>query len=99
MSLQFVSKILIRRINPCMHVSAARASHLKPGWRRPMPVLVRINGKPRTPWRINMMPRGEGGFYLYLHGDVRQAAGAKVGDRVTVELRFDVAYRNGPMHP
>jgi hypothetical protein len=72
---------------------------LQPGWRKPMPVQVRINGRPKLPWRINMMPVGDGGFYLYLHGDVREASGAKVGDRVAVELRFDAAYRRGPMHP
>jgi len=59
---------------------------------------VRINGKPAEPWRINMMPVGDGSFYLYLHGDVRRASGTKVGDRVAVELRFDATYRNGPQH-
>ena len=46
-----------------------------------------------------MMPTGTGAFYLYLHGDVRKASRTKVGDRVDVEVAFDVAYRNGPMHP
>jgi len=63
-----------------------------------LPVLVRINGKPRTAWRINMMPTGDGGFYLYLHGDIRKTSATKVGDRVAVEVRFDATYRNGPMH-
>ena len=61
-----------------------------------MPVRVRINGKPRVPWRINMMPAGHGAFYLYLHGTVREASKTKVGDRVDVELAFDTAYRGGP---
>jgi hypothetical protein len=64
-----------------------------------MPVLVRLNGLPRTPWRINMMPAGNGDFYLYLHGIIRAASGTKVGDSVAVELRFDGRYRGGPMHP
>ena len=98
--LRFTSVIKIRDdINPYILVTPAQAKTLKPGWRRPLPVLVRINGKPAVPWRINMMPVGDGSFYLYLHGDVRRASSTKVGDRVEVELRFDAGYRNGPLHP
>ena len=64
-----------------------------------MPVRVRINGQPRTPWRVNMMPAGNGGFYLYLHGDILKTSATNVGDRVKVGVWFDLAYRNGPMHP
>jgi len=85
--------------NPYVLMSAARAKALKEGWRKPMPVLVQINGKPDKPWRINMMPIGDGSFYLYLHGDVRKASKTKVGDKVTVNVSFDDKYRNGPMHP
>ena len=96
----FPAVVKIRGINPYVDVSAWRAGQLRRNWRKPMPVLVRINGKPaRKPWRINMMPAGNGGFYLYLHDSVRQASGTRVGDRVTVELDFDHAYRNGPLHP
>src|SRR5262249_19450806 len=98
MKFQFTSTILIRGINPYVPVSAAQAADLQPRWRKPMPVLIRINGNPRVPWRINMMPRGDGGFYLYLHGDVRKASKTKVGDRVTVEISFDAHYRGGPLH-
>ena len=98
MALRFNSTILIRGINPYVPVSAARAGKLRPAWRKPMPVLVRINGKPRSGWRINMMPRGDGGYYLYLHGEVREASGTKVGDRVTVEISFDEDYQGGPLH-
>ena len=99
-SLFFPAVVKIRGINPYVDVSARRAGQLRRNWRKPMPVLVRINGKPaRKPWRINMMPAGNGGFYLYLHDSVRQASGTRVGDRVTVELDFDHAYRNGPLHP
>ena len=45
------------------------------------------------------MPVGDGTFYLYLHGEVRKASKTKVGDRVKVQVSFDSAYRNGPMHP
>jgi hypothetical protein len=80
-------------------VSARRASAIKPGWRKPLPVLVRINGEPAEAWRINMMPAGDGSFYLYLHGDIRKASGTAVGDRVRVEIEFDASYQNGPQHP
>jgi hypothetical protein len=95
----FTARIRIRGINPFILVNASRANAIKPGWRKPLPVLVRINGKPENAWRINMMPVGNGNFYLYLHGDLRMASGTKVGDRVQVEIDFDAQYRNGPQHP
>jgi len=98
-TLSFTAVIKIRGVNPFIRLSAVRANALKPGWRKPLPVLVRINGKPAKAWRINMMPIGDGSFYLYLHGDVRKASGAVVGDRVRVEIDFDPSYRNGPQHP
>lgn len=97
--LEFRAVMLQRGINPFVPVSAARAATLRPGWRKALPVLVRIDGKPREPWRISMMPAGDGGFYLYLHGQVREASGTKVGDRVRVELRFDERYKGGPQGP
>ena len=95
----FPGIVKIRGINPYVDVSARRAGRIRRNWRKPMPVLVRVNGKPvRKPWRINMMPAGNGSFYLYLHSSVREASGTRVGDRVMVELDFDHAYRNGPLH-
>jgi hypothetical protein len=83
-TISFTAIIEIRNINPFILVSALRANAIKPGWRKPLPVLVlvRINGKPADAWRINMMPAGDGSFYLYLHGDLRKASGTAVGDRV-----------------
>jgi Bacteriocin-protection, YdeI or OmpD-Associated/Domain of unknown function (DUF1905) len=92
----FTATIKIRGINPYVLVSAQRANAIKPGWRKPLPVLVRINGKPEQAWRINMMPVGDGSFYLYLHGNVRKASGTAVGDRVRVEITFDASHRSGP---
>jgi hypothetical protein len=97
-TLTFQSVILIIGINPYVLVSAEQAGSLRPRWRRPMPVLVQVNGQPEQPWHINMMPMGNGDFYLYLHGDVRKASNTKVGDRVTVTLGFDSSYINGPQH-
>jgi len=96
--LQFKAVMQIFNGNPYVLVSKIRSAKLKAGWRKPMPVLIRINGKPENAWRINMMPIGDGSFYLYLHGDVRKASRTKVGDRVDVECAFDVEYKNGPMH-
>ncbi len=97
--LTFTGTIQIRGINPYVLVSKAQATQLQPDWRKPMPVLVQINGQPKEPWHINMMPVGNGEFYLYLHEIVRKASGTKVGDRVTVTLKFDNSYKNGPIHP
>jgi hypothetical protein len=95
----FTAAIQIRGINPFILVSARRANAIKPGWRKPLPVPARINGKPEMAWYINMMPAGNGDFYLYLRGGVREASGTAVGDRVRVEIDFDASYRNGPQHP
>ncbi len=97
-TLIFTARIEIVGINPFVLVSARHASELKPEWRKPMPVLVRVNGKPEQPWPINMMPVGDGSFRLYLHETVRKASHTGVGDRVRVELRFNSAYKNGPQH-
>jgi hypothetical protein len=97
--LRFRSVIEINKINPYVMISARRAVRIRKGWRRALPVRVRVNGKPEKTWRINLMPVGDGSFYLYLHGNVRKASGTKMGDAVTVELEFDDEYRTGPAHP
>jgi hypothetical protein len=97
-ALEFKALIQILGINPYVLVDANKASRLKPGWRKPMPVIIQVNYKPDLPWHINLMPVGNGDFYLYLHSDVRKASKTKVGDRVTVHVWFDHTYRNGPSH-
>lgn len=98
MKLHFKTIMQINIGNPYVLVTAAQATKLKKDWHKPMPVLVQINGQPDPAWHINMMPIGDGSFYLYLHGSVRKASKTKVGDLVTVDVDFDKAYRNGPMH-
>jgi len=98
-SLQFTSIIKIRGVNPYILITKEQSEEIKPAWKKPLPVLVRINGKPDMPWHINMMPSGDGSFYLYLHGDIRKASATKVGDKVAVEVGFDSEYINGPQHP
>lgn len=97
-AVDFRATIRVIGVNPYVLVSKRIAERVRTGGRKPMPVLVRINGKPRERWRINMMPRGDGSFYLYLHGRVRKASGTQAGDRVNVRLSFDAAYRGGPAH-
>jgi hypothetical protein len=96
---RFRSVIEIQGVNPFVLVNAHRVARIRKNWRKPLPVRVRVNSQPEKPWRINMMPAGDGSFYLYLHGDVRKASKSKVGDRVTVELEFDDEYQSGPTHP
>jgi len=74
------------RADPFVASSSTPAEALTPGWRRPLPVLVRINDRPEVPWRIDLMLAGNGDFCLYLHEIARKASGTFVGDRVAVEL-------------
>jgi hypothetical protein len=94
--LRFKAEIQIIGINPYVSVSAVRAKKLRTDWRKPMPVLVRVNGEPKKAWKINMMPVGDGSFYLYLHETVRKASKTGVGDKVEVEVEFDCEYKSGP---
>ncbi len=98
-SLRFRARIELNKINPYVLVRAAQVARLKPGWRKPMPVRIQVNGKPAVPWRINLMPVGDGSFFLYLHGQVRKVSGTKVGDVASVRIEFDPDYRGGPADP
>jgi hypothetical protein len=98
-AVRFTQRIRLRGINPYLRVSARHATALKPAWKRPMPVRVTINGRPSPPARVNLMPVGDGTFYLYLNGPIRMASATGVGDRVTACVSFDASYRGGPSHP
>jgi hypothetical protein len=97
--LGFKAAIEIRGVNPYIAINATRAKRLKANWRKPMPVRIQIDGKPDSPWRVNLMPAGDGSFYLYLQGQVRRASNTKVGDVVSVTIEFDPAYKGGPADP
>ncbi len=56
-------------------------------WRYPQ-VVVSVGGRDRA---TTLMRRGGGGFRLFLHDELRSAAGVGEGDRVLVELRVDDA--------
>jgi hypothetical protein len=98
-SFKFSAEIQIQGINPYVLVRKDQAEQIKKDWHKPMPVCIRVNEKPEKAWHINMMPVGNGSFYLYLPGSVRKASDSKVGDVVSVEIYFDKAYKNGPQHP
>jgi hypothetical protein len=70
----FKAVVKIRGINPFVTVRVSEAERLKPGWRKALPVFVRIDGRPKDAWRTNLMPAGDGGFYLYLNGLMRVTA-------------------------
>lgn len=98
LEMKFKGTIELNGINPYVRVPAQTARRLAPGWRKPMPVQIQINGAPQPPWRINLMPRGDGSFYLYLHVSVREASQTQLGDEVNVSITFDESYRSGPQH-
>lgn len=97
--LRLSATIQIRDGNPYVLVDKEQVKKIKLDWKKPIPVLIQVNGKPDDPWHINMIPVGNGDFYLYLHGNVRSASQTKVGDFVDVSISFDSSYHNGPMHP
>lgn len=73
--MNFKAEIKLNGINPYVLVSASRAQRIQAGWKKPMPVLVQVNGKPEQTWGVNMMPVGDGAFYLYLGGRRPQGLG------------------------
>ena len=96
MTLRFRAGIELNGINPYVRVRADQAAKLKSNSRRPMPVRVKIDGKPDAPWRVNLMPVGDGDFYLYLHGSVRKASATSVATWSASRLGFDDEYTGGP---
>ena len=89
--------IKIAGINPYILVDRTEAVAIFAGWKRPLPVYYRLNGG-KNVWRINLMPMGDGAFYLYLDSKVRYATDTKVGDTVDYEVWFDAEYQGGPQH-
>jgi hypothetical protein len=99
MRVRFRAKVGLRGVNPYVLVRPDRARRLRQDWLRPMPLRVRINGEPEVPWTTNMIPAGDGSFFLYLNGVMRTASRTAVGDVLEVELEFDPDYRGGPLQP
>jgi hypothetical protein len=60
---RFTEIVKIRGVNPFIFVFHLRrhpGECHQAGWRKPLPVLLRVNGKPAKAWRINLMPVGDG---------------------------------------
>jgi hypothetical protein len=99
MSVIFTALIRLRGINPYVLVGRAQARSIRSRGRGPLPVLLRLNEMSKPTWRVNMMPSGDGRFYLYLHGGMRRSTQTKVGDRIRIELELDSRYHGGPQQP
>lgn len=96
---QLRAKIEINKVNPYVAIGEEAMTRIRAGWRKPLPVIIRINGLPKAGWKINLMPVGDGSFYLYLNGVIRTESATKVGDLVSIEIEEDENYKNGPIHP
>jgi hypothetical protein len=96
---RFRERIKIKGINPYVLVSHERANVIRQSWRGAMPVTVRLNQQPELGTKTNLIPKGDGSFYLYLNTIMRKAASVGVGDEVVIQLEADPDYRAGPAHP
>ncbi len=75
-------------INPYVDVPVDITAALGgPGY---IPVATTIDGHP---FPANLVPLGKGRYRLFLHGQMRKAAGQDVGDDVTIGLRLDTEPR------
>jgi hypothetical protein len=81
-------------INPYVDVPEAISATLGgPGY---IPVATTIDGHP---FPANLVPLGKGRYRLFLHGQMRKAAGKDVGDTVAIRLRLDTEPRVVPVRP
>src|SRR5258708_19863215 len=94
--LRFRAPIEIDKINPYVRGRPELAVRLRPNWRRPMPVRIQVNGKPDIPLRINLMPVGDGSFFLYLHCQGPKDLGTSLAPLLTLTLESDHTYKPGP---
>jgi hypothetical protein len=91
---RFTATIYKVGINRCVDVPERVTAVLGAG--RAVPVLARV--KQRSV-RTNLVPRGGGLHRLFLDTEMRRAAGADAGDRVTVELELDERSRKAKLPP
>jgi hypothetical protein len=91
---KFIATIGKVGINPYVDVPEAISAALGgPGY---IPVAATIDGHP---FPANLVPLGKGRYRLFLHGEMRRAAGKDVGDGVTIGLRLDTEPRVVPVRP
>jgi uncharacterized protein YdeI (YjbR/CyaY-like superfamily) len=60
-----------------------------------IPVILTINNKE---YHQNLV-KYSGSWRLYLNTPMRKEAGKEVGDKITIDIRFDATERITPMHP
>jgi hypothetical protein len=65
------------------------------GVRGRIPVVARVAGG--APFRATLMPSGGGKHHMIVNGEVRRAAGAKLGELIAVEVRIDWKPREVPL--
>lgn len=88
----FATTILKVGINPYVDVPEAISAALGgPGY---IKVIATVDGHP---FPANLVPLRGGRYRLFLHGEMRKAAGKDVGDSVTVGLAQDTEPRVTPM--
>jgi hypothetical protein len=89
---RFTQTISIIGVNPYVTVPPKIAQTFgKKGF---IPVQIKVNGHP---FLANLVPIGGGRYRLYLHGLMRKKAKAQVGDRIAIELVYDLQPRVEPM--
>lgn len=72
------------------YVVVPRAESDKLGRRDRVPVQGTLNG---IPVRSSLLPAGDGSFTMVVNAQVREAAGVRVGDGVSIRLEVDTAPR------
>jgi Bacteriocin-protection, YdeI or OmpD-Associated/Domain of unknown function (DUF1905) len=90
----FTSKLVRFTMLYCVEVPAAVS---KAVGRARVPVVVRV--AKGAPFRATLLPSGSGRHRLFLNGEMREAAGVKLGDRVALEVRVDREPREVPLPP
>ena len=90
----FTSKLVRFTVLYCVDVPAAVSRAVG---RARVPVVVRVARA--APFRATLQPSGGARHRLFLNGEVREAAGVQLGDRIAVEVRVDREPREVPLPP
>ncbi len=91
--LRFVARLCKLGVLYCVVLPAEVSRAI--GVRGRVPVVARVAR--RAPFRSTLVPAGGGTHRMFLNGETRREAGAKVGDDVVVEVVVDFAPREVPI--
>lgn len=92
----FTAKIYKIGINPAVDPPAKILQYLFESARKekgPIPVRGAIDGADFTQTLVKF----QGGWRLYVNGEMLKSCGARVGDEVEIEIEFDLRRRDVPM--